>query len=460
MSSLLEKDVVFRARQLAPEIANIGSESLGMLMSDDVAWRQCSLEVVEVMSRLMPGKVSLVQYNSAVVELMEMASDLEKNPNSSEEMIERVVGKIMNGVKGIERERVESLVRANPLSEDLAWISQEAQRLGLDLETINKDAKWFLNPLSGHVFKYIGEEALDLLRMYRLLGLIPLETIRKLGRQKIAVAGASASARLVDMLVALGAKDLLVVDKGLVSTAKLSLYPGFMGSSEADGMYKVVALLAQIAGRNPYAKLDFRVGLVKPDGETMDPGDLSFGEFGVDKDEILEVVDDPWIKSKLRKYFAKYFPNIPIVFIADLGNQPVAGIEYPSGGQHFHQDISPSEWERMQSLAGEIAQGGKLAIMGEALKAVWRMVKKELPSAHALQFVYCLLGMMPSWSQSAIAGEESAVIASKLILSHLSGGGVYDKNYQGGNVKSALVPKFTRKQQNTLNKVMSQLFVW
>jgi len=455
--------------RLAPELNDGGlntEDLMSPILPKDIGWEVVDSHTDEGLSRLRrwqresPDKFSLTQYKSAVEELLEHAEGLGKNPKDAGGMVEVVVGKIYKATRRIEKKDIESLVRANPISEDLAWLSGEIQRVGGNFEVIDKGARWFRNKQTGKVFKYMGREASGVLRMARLVGLIPFEVIRQLKIEHIVCAGSSAAARTIDLLVALGAENISVWDSGIVSPAKSGLYPGFMGSIEAVGMYKTAALKVQVAGRNPDGMFEFHIGIVKPDGAELGTDDVSYSGFVKRATLILEVVDDPWTKTGLRNWLAVNCPNLPVVFLADLGNESIAGIEIPGREEHFHQELSSVELTRMGELPAEISRLDKPAVMKEALQAVWRMVKKELPPAHALQFVFFLLGMSSAWSQTPIAGVESSVIATKLILSHLMRRNVSERNYNSGGVPSTLVPEFTKEQEVTLGRIIEQMFAW
>lgn len=453
-----KSEVIARVKELAPELTNPNEKLIRELMPSDVALRPCPVDLVNLMCVTTPEKVNLTSYNSAVAEWMKMHNELTEIPHNREDFVNTTKSRLVENTKGIEPHRLESLVRSTPIHEDLPWLAEEVVALGNGLDQVNERAEWFLDPLNGQAFKCIGVKEMELMRMYRLLGLVSFESLRRLRDTRVVVAGASAAARTLDLVVALGAKHLTVIDNGRTDAVKANLLPGFAGSVQAFGMYKTTALLAQLQSRNPRGNFDFRVGLLQPDGMAKE-GDMEFKEFAASGDLFMTVIDWVWYQSEVREYMAKLQPEAKIAFLADLGNVPPVWLERVGDLKHYNREFAAEEWERMRKLPGGIVPGST-EFMREALGIIWRMTESDQPPEHALQLIFTALGITKGWSQSVIAGAEAAVVMSKTILSHLGGKEVVGHKFNATTVNSMLVPEIPDEDKVTLEEVQKQIYAW
>lgn len=452
-----------RADTLAPELVLVRPElALTGPTSESVEWEiinphdsdgQGIQRLDELHSKLLSEnheeKVHLLPYEEAMREIAEHIVFFEKNPSDEEGVVNKVVNYLMETVPGLKRSEVEALIDHQSITKDVTWLNNEFKQRGSSREIIDQNAIWLHNKETGELIKWIDEKTQEMLHKARLVGLVSFETLDKLRDAKIVVAGASASAKTVELLATLGAKNFLFVDQGIVSPAKSALYPGGMSSVSAVGTRKAIALKKNILSYNPFANIEVKVGLLKQDGESIDLGDINFSSFTDGATLVIECVDSPEIKTQLRVWMEKHRPDIPVVFLADLGNRPIAGIEWPGLGLHFHQNLSTNELATMAQKPQSLL---------EALSFVYQMIKGYLPLTHGLQFIYYLAGITSAWSQSAIASTEASVIATKLILKSLEGDNLLEKNYTSSDTPNTFVKRITPIHTRTLKSILTKLF--
>lgn len=382
-------------------------------------------------------------------ELLELFRNLENTPKSSKEIL-KYQTKNLHQITEIPKKDIQSLLSSNPISEDLSWMKNQTQLLS-NSNTIQSDSRWIHNKNTNSLYKYIGPEAHRLLSMSRLLGLIPFTSIDKLRDLKITSAGASAVAMSLDLLACLGAENITFYDGGLVEPSNLPRFPASMGSVDSVGLYKAQALQAVMYGRNPYGNFFGHPGKVLTN-PSENPYDITIKSLIEKSDVFFEVVDNPWAKTALRQWLADNNPEQVLVYLADTAHQPFVGLEKASNNNPFNQHLSEAEIERMADIS--YASSNPL----EALRSVNQMLRHNHPHELQVEFLFVAAGLVPFWSQPPGSARSSADMAAKLITHLVSGRDLSGTNYNTDNIPNSLVPSLNKKQEDTLKKLLLNLF--
>jgi hypothetical protein len=273
------------------------------------------------------------------------------------------------------------------------------------------DATWFMD--SGRKVLVVGPDLWWLLMISRCLGLIPLAVLEKLRRLKIRTFGASVAASTLELLASLGAEDISCLDAGLIDPTNIPRLP--MADVFSIGQPKAQALVERLSRRNPYGRFQAGVGrAVSTVAERLSADDVLVDEFISDAELIVEVIDDIQMKSYIQTVALKKRPGVPILFIADLGNQPVVNVVRATQDGEVEFPFGRVWTEDERRILDEVIQDHTLIP-----QAAYLMVKESLPVEHQLQFQLNVHGAMPFWSQTPIASRLSAGLAAKAVITLL-----------------------------------------
>ena len=302
----------------------------------------------------------------------------------------------------------QQLLKDSGLLADILWFREEFLSYS-DPERVIADANWIWDEERFEYTLIVGQELLWLLSISRCLGLIPLKTLRKLRETRCAVAGASVAAMTVDLLVSLGCQSIDCVDLGYVEPSNTPRLP--YGNVQDWGAAKATLLQQQMLRRNPYGEYHcHRAKIITAEQERTANSDVLFEHFLEDVDVLIEVVDDVQCKVFIHEYVLQKKTELPLLFIADLGNEPVAKVLHGAGrgklSQPFGREWSKQEREALASLTQQ--------------QVAYLTVKDELPAEHALQFITACVGILPFWSQTPIASRMSAAVATTALLQTMS----------------------------------------
>lgn len=252
----------------------------------------------------------------------------------------------------------------------------------------------------GRSIFYVGAELAWLLTVSRCLGLIPYQSLRKLRTSKIRVLGASVAASTVDLLASLGAEDIVCADAGLIDPTNIPRLP--MADLWNVGEPKSLELVRRLRRRHPY-------GSFRAVAENLTPATVD--AFLADADVIIEVIDNIPMKSYVQTVALGKKPGTPLIFIADLANQPVVKVVRADSSGHVETPFG-RVWTHEEREILEGVQTDPRLIP----KAAYLMVKESLPPEQELQFSFNVQGIMPFWSQTPIASRMSAAQAAMAVL--------------------------------------------
>ncbi|MBI2020236.1 hypothetical protein HYS94_02340 [Candidatus Daviesbacteria bacterium] len=363
---------------------------------------------------------------------------------------DQVAQRLIQASQGvIEKSQIDILLTENTLVPDLTTLIQRVSQYSVP-EALEAESKWIWDPLDLTLTKFIGPDAKRTLSASRVLGLIPFDAINRIQTTRFRVLGASVAASTIDLLVALGAEDIVFVDGGLLDPSNEGKMLGDMADFRSNGESKAMILMHQMYKRNPYGSYLGYSGKVVTLDESKGPYDKTIDELVKDADEVIEVVDSAHMKIYTRFYMQGQYPSTPIGFIADVGSQPFAGREVPSEGNFFHQNLSNEEKQRMEML---LAETDKVRIATEGLRSVYQMVRRNFPPEHQLQFLLSSLGMIPFWSQTPISARESAATYAKIFIREVSG-----ENITFDQAPRTLIKELSEEQIRTIQAICKKVF--
>jgi hypothetical protein len=283
---------------------------------------------------------------------------------------------------------------------------------------------------SKELFLYVRPEAHRLLRRARMLGLIPFEVLDKLEKLPIKVIGASVAAFTIDLLASCGAQNIEWTDAGYLANTNGGRLPGAMGNIGNLGRSKAQVLLKMLYEKEPYANFTANHGVIQAKA-TGAEGELTLEEYSKDAGLLIEVVDKGALKILFRLIIDQQQIDVPLVWIADIAPDPIAGIE---GTQFFNQAATPQQWqERLTSIMTAPDMSQKRAGL---LLAVTEMLQNELSAEHTMSLLMTAVGAQDFWSQTPIDSRASAALTVGLVLQFLEGKDVVGKNYTHGQLNS------------------------
>jgi hypothetical protein len=337
---------------------------------------------------------------------------------------------------------------------DVARLTHELMALQTGSD-FSEHVRFIWDPNDKLLSAYISEEMDSLLKKTRMLGLIPFEVIDKLQSMKIVVLGASVAASTVDLLVAMGARDIEFIDDGELDPSNGQKMPaGPTADFNSNGTSKVHALAQSIYQRNPFGNFVPHRGRVVMDEAEKRPttDDKTLDEMMTpDTGLVIEVIDDPQTKMKIRMHMQEKYPETPISFIADVGNDAFAGLENSGDGKYFNQELTGQQEEYLKKIAKE-GYSSRL----DALTAIFLMVKDQLPSDHKLQVMLGRYGgIIPFLAQTGIAARESSYIAVSEVLQYLQNKDITGNNLTKQTSPDTLVPKLSSSATQTLDEIFN-----
>lgn len=301
----------------------------------------------------------------------------------------------------------QKVVSETGLLADILWFKKNFLRYS-ELEQLVTDAHWIWDEQRSEYSLIIGKELLWLLSISRCLGLISLKTLRMLKETRCVVAGASVAAMTVDLLVSLGCQSIYCVDPGVVEPSNTPRLPH--GNAQDWGASKAELLQQQLLRRNPYGDYSCQQAkIITTEQERTEKSDVLLEEFLADADVLIEVVDQVEFKVFIHEYVLQKKPNVPLLFIADLGNEPIVKVLKGSDQGKLRQPFG-QDWSIEKLNLNTLTQQ----------QLAYVIVKDELPAEHALQFITSCVGILPFWSQTPIASRMSAALATTALLQTLS----------------------------------------
>lgn len=285
-------------------------------------------------------------------------------------------------------------------------------------------------PNSKELFLYVRPEAHRLLRRARMLGLIPFEVLDKLEKLPIKVIGASVAAFTIDLLASCGAQKIKWADAGYLANTNSGRLPGAMSHIGNLGESKAHVLLEMLYQKEPYAEYTAHHELIQARA-TGAANELTLVEYSKDAGLIIEVADNGVHKILFRLTLDQQQIDVPLLWIADIAPDPIAGIE---AGQFFNQEATQADWqERLSSI---MTAPDKSQQRAGILLAVTEMLQKELTTEHALSLLMTAVGTQDFWSQTPMDSRASAALSVSLVLQFLQGKEVEGRNYTHGELNS------------------------
>ncbi len=347
---------------------------------------------------------SLAPFLSAVREVAELRVMSEKIGNHKQ------LSKKVSDTLGKE---AAELLENSAVIEDLVWFSQQLLSVSSPQQIV-EEARWIKDPQTHLYSLSVGPELQWLLTVSRCLGLIRLETLRRLRQTKIRVLGASVAAASVDLLASLGCEDISCVDPGLIELSNLPRLP--MAQVHNVGCPKSAVLAQHLLRRHPYGKFQAVVGRAVQSLTEREVADVPIEQFLRDADVILEVVDDIQTKTYVQTVALQKKPDTPLIFIADLGVKPVVKVVKTDKESKITRPFG-RRWTASERkvLDAAVTDSTKTA------QAAYLMIKEDLPAEQALQFLLSCVGVMPFWSQTPVASRQSSALAALAILEELGG---------------------------------------
>jgi molybdopterin/thiamine biosynthesis adenylyltransferase len=348
---------------------------------------------------------SLRQFLVAADEVLALRTFFANKSWQKETVIEHILANL-SGLSPTFQSDVEKVLQQHFLLDDWLWFAERFLKESTP-EKIVANASWICEPASRQYWLCVGPELLWLMSVSRCIGLIELEVLRQLRKTKIRVLGASVAAMTVDLLVALGCEDVVCVDPGMIEPSNVPRLPT---EARNIGRSKVEVLTAQLLRRNPYGKFVGRQQKVE-----------NLEEFFADADLILEVVDDLKTKIVAQTSALKTRPNVPLIFIADVGMSPVVKVITTNTNQEVEMPFG-RQWSAQQreQLLGVLKMDPSQPDFLRAMqRAAYLMLQENLPADHAVQFLLSCWGVMPFWSQTPVASRASAAMAASAILQNI-----------------------------------------
>lgn len=415
----------------------------------------------------LPGRVN-APFHSAVSEFLSLKGHYEKqlariglNQQASQDEIAQAYRQLFkNQVLAhaqtlnieISAAGIDQLTAESILFKDVARLTHELMSIE-STDDFSDHARFIWDENEHALSLYVSEEIDSILKKTRMLGLVPYEVIDKLSSTKILVLGASVAASTIDLLVAMGARNIEFIDDGELDPSNGQKMPaGVTADYNSNGKAKVYALAKNIYTRNPYGDFIARKGraVVTEEEKRSGPQDILLSSLITDDTGlVIEVVDDSVMKMKIRLIMEEKYPEIPLLFIADVGNNAFAGLEDVGKGKYFNQQLSDSQLEFLKKLGTE-----GLSSPLDAITGIFLMVKDQLPEEHKLQALTGRFGgIVPFLSQTGIAARQSASIAVSEFVSYLQGKDVIGRNIQQGESSLAFVDNLSPLAQKTLDEI-------
>ncbi|PWU22585.1 hypothetical protein C5B42_05695 [Candidatus Cerribacteria bacterium 'Amazon FNV 2010 28 9'] len=450
---LLSKIIAITSSDFGSEQPKAQHTDLHPIIMDYHTWNGLK-EVLAILQREGMNEADLTgdeivrPFRAGLEECTELFNDLEQTPTTTKDVRKMIVDRIFATTHDISRKAIEEVFKATPLCKDIAYLSREIKRL---MPRLERDARLIWNPATQKLSKYIGKDAHELLFKSRLLGIVPFETLRQLAKTEIHCAGASAVAESVACLVATGATRINFWDNGRSAPSNLPRFPAWMGGIEQLGLSKSHLLQAVAYMYNPYGNYQGFDGLVIPnEAKRTSPEDITFETFA-STDIAMEVVHDPLVKTQIRLFMADNKPHTPLMFMADISD-PIAAMEDPAQGNHFHQDLTHEEVELM-STPNSLDPG-------HVLTSVYHMLRKEISAENTMDFLAFRFGVVRFWSQPPYAANASADTVTREVLDFLQSREFPDHNLRSGETKRSFMPSLTPVQALTLRDITRQVFAF
>lgn len=344
--------------------------------------------------------VSENPYNSALEELDSLLKKFEKISSDKDEVLEQIA-KFLNQVSGISEEEIRRVYSKFIASDIALFVSL--------LRDVKRDEfVWVIDSNARTISKLPNQELWWVLQSSRALGIIPLESLKKLKDAKIVSLGASVAASTIDLLVSMGASNITSYDDGFFDPSNLPRMPhGFYNTSM---MSKAAYTMYFCSLRNPFGNYHGIPGRVLLDEkDRVSPFDILLSDALFESDIILEVVDNPAVKLGLRKEL-KNFPDKNVVFIADLGaNSPLVALENANLDSHFATGMNQHDVDVLMS-----------GLPQNTFTAIYQMIGEDFSVEHLL--AYMTNGAIkPFLSQTALSARTSAAMAVLDIIILASG---------------------------------------
>ncbi len=406
-----QKDVVSHVYQ-PPQILDLSVSDDRMKFTNIIS--DTENKITPEISQYSAAREELLELNEVFLSVMEK---LQISKDSDAKSIAIAVKNTFGQFEGLSSEGFEALVSQMDTSGIFTDYATLANSVLTATAKLEEDARWIYYPNEKRIIKYLGIHAHRALSMSRMFALVPFEAIQRLRETQFVVAGASVAASTIDMLVSLGAENIIMGDAGKLAPSNIPRMPaGSTGSLLSLGEFKAQTLASNLSLRNPYGKFDPFSGFVLVDEkDRVQDADRMLGDIIKQQDpqnvKVIEVVDDAATKVKIRNYLKENYPEISVFFIGDVGNNPFAGIEDPLMGDFFNQAFSDNQ----RVFLDNVAHNGASPI--EKLQAVILMVGDSLPSEHKVQLLFVALGLVPYFSQTPIASRLSSSFAGILALS-------------------------------------------
>ncbi|PIY78922.1 MAG: hypothetical protein COY81_05445 [Candidatus Pacebacteria bacterium CG_4_10_14_0_8_um_filter_43_12] len=442
----------------------VAPEVLNPTTSGDMDRIAALKAVAKEKTRTLPFKSAINEYLELQGKLARRLEEIGLSPQANKDQLE--FGMKASFIKLIHTFDPEFIISSDELSSLLAETSifkdraKIIERLfefqGTEKELFRSESRYIWNQSEQDLTVYASQRLIETLQMTRFLGLIPFESLAKLRRSKIVVLGASVAASTLELLAALGvAAQIEFIDDGELEPSNGPRMPaGKTSDYRSNGQPKVFALADILFGRNPYGQFIPHRGRVVFSEEEKRPekDDRTLSELVTDDVAfVVEVVDGPREKTRVRLEMEQHHPQIPIVFPADVGNNAFTGLEDSAAGNYFNQSLTPAQQEFIRRVANK-----GLASLNEAEKTLLLIVGNQLPAEHKLQVISGPFGGIEPWlSQTPIAARQSAAVGASAMLWHLSTGEGLGKNLTFQNGLSSLQPPFSPEAKKILDKINS-----
>jgi len=461
-----EASLLAELSEQEPLFADVGDETPTLTEPENIRLscfdphsKKGKAEMVAFISEhnLSSPNISIHQYTQTVAEVLRLRHHFLSNfpsidfsaPDAEEQLRELITKKVLVQLSSITRTELLSIFTTNSLVHDLTFFISELLTHSSP-QVLLAESRWIGNPETKSLYQYIGSELNWVMSQSRNLGLINFDALRKLRRLKIRVLGASVAAGMIDLLVALGAENIECIDGGRLDITKLAAMP--QGNVTSIDELKAIQVMRAAQARNPYGHFRGWPGFIRVK-ETVGEGkyDCFYDEFVADADLIIEVVDQTAVKVWTRVHGNRSTAHTPILLLADLGNRPIAGLEDAEKGNFFNQQLTKKNKAHLIDLLAS-----KNPTPLQKARAAYLMVKDDVPADHLLQFLVASSGSMPFWSQTPIASRESAAVAAKVILAHLSDRKVMGKNFTALDAPNVLVNELCAEQQELLSQTVAE----
>lgn len=353
----------------------------------------------------------------------------------------------------IEETEIRDVIKTGPITRDLAYLVGETRKYQNDPKLIEGNSRFIWDSGRHELTLYLGPNEHRLLQKTRLLGLVPFDAVDKLRTARVVSIGASVAASTLDLLASLGAEEIAFYDSGTLDPADIAKSPASMGGYRSVGRSKADLLMGILRDRNPYGNYLGVPGNILLPGENGGELDISLETAIFGADIVLEVVDSARHKVGVRDYMRLNKPNTPLVYIADAGSSPFAGIEIPGEGNIFNQFLGEIQKDDLRERAGRV--NNPIYPLG----SIYEMVEKDLPFDHELELLYIALGNIPYLSQTPTSARASSEIAAKLILLYLQGEDIAGRNFHSYDAPTTLIKGFDQKRIDTLKTIMDRIML-